>query len=126
MGSVQQSQGLDSLMAGLDPQALDLLKKLLVFSSDQRISAGKALLHPYFSDFGFTPLSVSPTSDSMGGHSMSETSNSGSSEPNTSLSPNNVSVNTSLSPTTNASTSFSSHETSGDSLGDLSGNMADA
>ena len=26
----------------------------------------------------------------------------------------------------NASTSFSSHETSGDSLGDLSGNMADA
>jgi len=45
---VQHSQGLDSLMAGLDPQALDLLKKLLVFSSDQRISAGKALLHPYF------------------------------------------------------------------------------
>lgn len=131
--SVQQSQGLDSLMAGLDPQALDLLKKLLVFSSDQRISAGKALLHPYFSEFGFTPLSVSPTSDfasegssdSLGGHSMSETSNSGSSEPNTSLSPNNVSVNTSMSPT-NVSTSFSSHETSGDSLGDLSGNIADA
>ena len=28
--SVQQSQGLDSLMAGLDPQALDLLKVCLL------------------------------------------------------------------------------------------------
>ena len=86
------------------------LQKLLVFSGEQRISASRALTHPYFSEFGFTPISVSPTSDlasEASASSMSEAS--GSSEPNTSLSP------------VNASTSFSSHETSGDSLGDLSG-----
>ena len=85
---------------------------MLVFNSDQRISGSKALLHPYFSDYGFTPASVSPTSDlasessSSCAGSMSEAGSS--SEPNTSLSP------------VNASTSFSSHETSGDSLGDMS------
>merc|ERR1719319_255561 len=81
----------------IDPQALDLLKKLLIFSGEQRISASRALLHPYFSEFGFTPLSVSPTSDlasEASASSMSEAS--GSSEPNTSLSPINAS--TSLSP----------------------------
>jgi len=112
--SVQRSQALDDLMAGIDPQALDLLKKLLIFSGEQRISASRALLHPYFSEFGFTPLSVSPTSDlasEASASSMSEAS--GSSEPNTSLSP------------INASTSFSSHETSGDSLADLSGLAAE-
>ena len=85
-------------------------QKMMVFSSEGRISASKALLHPYFSDYGFTPCSVSPTSDlaseSSSSGSMSEA---GSSEPNTSLSP------------VNASTSFSSHETSGDSLADMSG-----
>ena len=83
---------------------------MLVFHPDQRISASKALLHPYFSDYGFTPHSMSPTSDlaseSSSSASMSEA---GSSEPNTSLSPVNV------------STSFSSHDASGDSLHDLSG-----
>lgn len=90
------------------------LQKLLIFSGEQRISASRALLHPYFSEFGFTPLSVSPTSDlasEASASSMSEAS--GSSEPNTSLSP------------INASTSFSSHETSGDSLADLSGLAAE-
>ena len=85
---------------------------MLVFNCDQRISASKALLHPYFSDHGFTPCSVSPTSDlaSESSSSASNMSEAGSvSEPNTSLSP------------VNASTSFSSHETSGDSLADTSG-----
>jgi len=108
--SPRNCRGLDSLFPDIEPQALDLLKKMMVFSSDQRISASKALLHPYFSDYGFTPCSVSPTSDfaseSSSSGSMSEA---GSSEPNTSLSP------------VNASTSFSSHETSGDSLADMSG-----
>ena len=86
---------------------------MLVFSSDQRVSAGKALLHPYFSEYGFTPHAPSPTSDfasetSSSASVMSEASG-GSSEQNTSLSP------------VNASTSFSSHETSGDSLADMSG-----
>jgi len=108
--SPRNCRGLESLFPDIEPQALDLLKKMMVFSSDQRISASKALLHPYFSDYGFTPCSVSPTSDfaseSSSSGSMSEA---GSSEPNTSLSP------------VNASTSFSSHETSGDSLADMSG-----
>jgi len=108
--SPRNCRGLESLFPDMEPQALDLLKKMLVFSSDQRISASKALLHPYFSHYGFTPCSVSPTSDlaseSSSSGSMSEA---GSSEPNTSLSP------------VNASTSFSSHETSGDSLADMSG-----
>jgi len=108
--SPRNCRGLESLFPDIEPQALDLLKKMMVFSSDQRISASKALLHPYFSHYGFTPCSVSPTSDfaseSSSSGSMSEA---GSSEPNTSLSP------------VNASTSFSSHETSGDSLADMSG-----
>lgn len=107
---VRSSRGLDSLFSEMDGQAQDLLRKMLVFSSDQRISAGKALLHPYFSEFGFTPFSVSPTSDFASETSSSASmSEAGSSEQNTSLSP------------VNASTSFSSHETSGDSLGDISG-----
>jgi len=107
----RNSLGLESTIAEMDAPALDLLKKMLVFNSDQRISASKALLHPYFSDYGFTPYSVSPTSDlaSESSSSASNMSEAGSSEPNTSLSP------------VNASTSFSSHETSGDSLADTSG-----
>ena len=79
-----------------------------MFNSDDRLSAGRALLHPYFADWGFTPSSSahSPTSDLDSGSSMSE---GGSSEANTSLSP------------VTTSTSFSSHETSGESFGDLSG-----
>jgi len=109
---VRSSRGLESLFSEMDTQALDLLRKMLVFSPEQRISAGKALLHPYFSEFGFTPFSVSPTSDFASETSSSASmSEAGSSEPNTSLSP------------VNASTSFSSHETSGDSLADISGDQ---
>ncbi len=72
------------------------------------MSAGQALTHAYFSDYGFTPIvAFSPTSD------MVETSSSSSSSSSC--------VNTSLSPLTTASTSFSSHETSGESFADMSG-----
>lgn len=107
---------LSNIIPEMDQHALDLLQKLLVFSSDDRISAGKALLHPYFAEFGFHPTSHSPTSDlssntSVGGSSMSEGGASSD-------------ANTSLSPVLTASTSFnSSHETSGESFGDLSGVM---
>ena len=83
-------------------------QKLLIFSPDDRISAGQALTHAYFSDFGFTPVAFSPASDMA-----SESSGSSScimSE-----------ANTSLSPVGTTSTSFSSHETSGDSFADMSG-----
>jgi len=89
------------------------MKKMLVFRPDNRMSAGKALLHPYFSDFGFTPMSTSPTSEIASSEASTSMSEAGSSsEANTSLSP----VNT----VDSGSTSFSSHETSGDSLGDMS------
>jgi len=87
---------------------------MLLFRPDHRISAGRALVHPYFSEFGFTPMSVSPTSDIASSEASTSLSEAGSSsEANTSLSP----VNT----LDSGSTSFSSHETSGDSLGDMSG-----
>jgi len=111
---VRSTRGLDAYFPDLEPQALDLLKKMLVFRPDYRLSAGRALLHPYFSEFGFTPMSVSPTSELASSEASTSMSEAGSSsEANTSLSP----VNT----VDSGSTSFSSHETSGDSLGDMSG-----
>lgn len=87
---------------------------MLVFHSDQRLSASRALLHPYFSEYGFTPASMSPTSDLASSESSSSASMS---EAGSVVSE----ANTSLSPVNNVSTSFSSHETSGDSLADMSG-----
>ncbi|XP_077079254.1 cyclin-dependent kinase 20 [Siphateles boraxobius] len=39
---------LEEIVPDTSPQALDLLKKFLVYPSKQRISASQALLHPYF------------------------------------------------------------------------------
>ena len=36
---------------GVDPQALDLIRKMLVFSPQKRITAKDALEHPYFSEY---------------------------------------------------------------------------
>ena len=38
------------IFKGMDPQAIDLLEKMLEFDFSKRISAVKALNHPYFSD----------------------------------------------------------------------------
>ena len=38
------------------------LQKMLCFSPSKRITASEALLHPYFSEYGFEPLSFSPSS----------------------------------------------------------------
>lgn len=35
----------------MDDDALDLLKKLLVFNPNQRLTAEEALQHPYMKDF---------------------------------------------------------------------------
>lgn len=103
---------MSNMIPEMDQHALDLLQKLLVFNSDSRISAGKALLHPYFAEFGFHPTSHSPDLTSESSHSGGSMSEGGASSD----------ANTSLSPVT-TSTSFSSHETSGESFGDLSGVM---
>lgn len=46
--SVQRSQSLDSLLSGMEPQALDLLKRMLAFNPSHRGSASQCLWHPYF------------------------------------------------------------------------------
>lgn len=42
---------LDKLFAHVDPNALDVLKRMLTFNPDERISALEALNHPYFADY---------------------------------------------------------------------------
>ncbi len=90
------------LVPEMDPQAQDLVQKMLCFSPSKRITASEALMHPYFSEYGFEPMSYSPnTSASTSASSRSMRSSDGS---------------------FNASSlSFSSgHDDSG-SLGDMSG-----
>ena len=72
---------------------------MLCFSPSERITASEALLHPYFSEYGYEPLSFSPSSSSS--RSMRTDS----------------SFNSSI-------LSFSSHDDSGASLGDISGSSA--
>lgn len=38
------------MLPNIEPDALDLLKKLLVYDPDERLSAAEALAHPYFKE----------------------------------------------------------------------------
>jgi len=87
------------LIPEMDPQAQDLVQKMLCFSPSDRITASDALLHPYFSDHGFAPLSFSPSSSSSRSMRSSDASSSFNS----------------------SALSFTSHDDSGASLGDMSG-----
>lgn len=53
----------DKLPPGTNPLAIDLLKQMLRFSPDKRISVYDAIMHPYFKesfkDFGEPPKSES-------------------------------------------------------------------
>jgi serine/threonine protein kinase len=88
------------LVPEMDPQAQDLVQKMLCFNPSDRITASDALLHPYFSEHGYAPLSFSPSSSSR---STSMRSSDASSSFNSSA------------------LSFTSHDDSGASLGDMSG-----
>ncbi|KAG9394509.1 cyclin-dependent kinase like [Carpediemonas membranifera] len=43
-------QGLESVLPGADPQAIDLIRKMLAYDPSQRIDAKTALAHPFFDE----------------------------------------------------------------------------
>jgi len=48
--SAQKGTGIKTLIPRISDECIDLLEKLLAYSPDQRLSAKKALKHPYFAD----------------------------------------------------------------------------
>jgi len=55
-----QTLGLKNSMKKIEPAGLDLLDQMLVYDPAKRISAKKALLHPYFDDLDKTTLPAKP------------------------------------------------------------------
>jgi serine/threonine protein kinase len=55
----------------MDPQAQDLVQRMLTFDPNRRITAHEALLHPYFANSGFSPLTFSPSTTSSSSASTS-------------------------------------------------------
>eukprot|EP00096_Caligus_rogercresseyi_P003883 TRINITY_DN1770_c1_g1_i2.p1 TRINITY_DN1770_c1_g1~~TRINITY_DN1770_c1_g1_i2.p1 ORF type:complete len:402 (+),score=99.83 TRINITY_DN1770_c1_g1_i2:277-1482(+) len=58
------------LLPEIDEQGKDLLQKLLCFSPSDRLTAAEALCHPYFTDYGFEPITLSPNTSSSSSRSM--------------------------------------------------------
>lgn len=46
-----QGKSFSTILSGANPQAIDLISKMLAFDPDDRISAGQALSHPYFAEY---------------------------------------------------------------------------
>lgn len=58
----------DEYFRGCDPLVIDLLKKLLVYDTDQRLTAAECIRHPYFSKFhdpDDEPIAAQPFDDSF-------------------------------------------------------------
>ena len=83
-------------------------QRMLSFSSSNRITASDALLHPYFSDDGFAPLSFSPSTSASASTSTRSMRTSDGSDRMTDRS-------------FDSSLTFSSHDESGGSFADMSG-----
>jgi serine/threonine protein kinase len=60
--SYARGRGVAGILAEFDPQATDLLSKMLTFQPSLRITAAEALAHPYFADFGVSPHDLSSSS----------------------------------------------------------------
>ena len=52
--------GLKNSMKKIEASGLDLLEKMLIYDPAKRISAKKALLHPYFDDLDKNTLPAKP------------------------------------------------------------------
>jgi len=48
----------------MDPDARDLLEKMLMFDPKKRLTAAEALAHPYFAEYGLSPHASSPSASS--------------------------------------------------------------
>ena len=55
-----QTFNLKNCMKKIEPAGLDLLESMLVYDPAKRISAKKALLHPYFDDLDKNSLPAKP------------------------------------------------------------------
>jgi serine/threonine protein kinase len=54
------TENLKSSMKTIEPAGLDLIKEMLIYDPSKRISAKKALLHPYFNDLDKNSLPAKP------------------------------------------------------------------
>lgn len=88
----------------MDEQAQDLVQKMLSFDPAQRITASEALVHPYFSEYGFAPLNLSSAANTSGSSSGSSRSR--------------MSDRDSFGSSMMSSSFTGSHDESGGSLGD--------
>jgi serine/threonine protein kinase len=48
---LEQKKTIDDMFENIDPLLLDLIKKMLAFSPQERISAEECIASPYFDDF---------------------------------------------------------------------------
>jgi len=55
-----QTENLKSSMKTIEPAGLDLIREMLIYDPSKRISAKKALLHPYFNDLDKNSLPAKP------------------------------------------------------------------
>ena len=49
----RDGKNFDELFAGANPEAIDLLRKMLTYDPEERITVGDALAHPYLKQLHF-------------------------------------------------------------------------
>jgi len=59
--SSTRPRDLADILPELDPEAKDLMEKMLDFDPKKRVTAADALQHPYFADYGLSPHAATPS-----------------------------------------------------------------